>query len=275
MKFPWITGFSFVASLACAMAADRGWMEITSRPGLWPSSLPVLSPKHTLLVLDMPTMTHLRTYLEPWKQPPAISAAEIQAQATAIYETLATQENVDLKIEWFSGEKPMEFKRSIQAAAGIVRSSYLLGDTTVTRTVLVNPDDETIFVHLLANKPGALSFRVLMSVADQGEGSLRIEDRRQLIRTPGKDRPGGIGAHVWVIPFESDVTPEVDSIRVVGEGEAMILISYAAGPGANAALAGTLKRLGDRHDPGHFPPDPTKIWQGVLAGHLKTVENSP
>ncbi len=46
-----------------------------------------------------------------------------------------------------------------------------------------------------------------------------------------------IFAHLWVVPFESDVAPDGKSIIVRGEGQALILLSYAPGPDAAKPLA--------------------------------------
>lgn len=246
-------------------------MEINAKPRLWPDSLPLLTKQRSVLVLDMPVATHLRGFDVPSLRKPGLTEPQIRAQIAGLFETLQAQEHVDLKIEWLAGdEQPVDFTRSILPANGVVRSSYRLGGTRITRTVIADEEEPAIFIHLIADKPGALSFRVLL-----GGANLRIEDRRQLVQPVIADAPASIGAHVWVIPFESDVTPDGDSIVVRGEGEAMILLTYAAARETTQPLAETLARLGKRYDPDHNPPDPAKIWHGVLADHLKSAENSP
>ena len=178
------------------------------------------------------------------------------------------------KIEWLFGDsKPVGFKRTFQPLAGIARSTHQIGSTTITRTVIAAEEEDAVFIHLIADQPGALSFRVTFGIS--GEGEAKIEDRRRFVRPAVADQPDSLGAEVWVLPFESDVATEDDSIAVRGEGEAMILIAYAAARETTLPLAETLARLGKRYDPGHLPPDPSKIWHGVLANHLKSAENSP
>ncbi len=155
----------------------------------------------------------------------------------------------ELRIDFPPGEAAATgFERFFRAPTGPVRSRYRILKTTLTRTVLVR--ENVVFIHLIADQPGALSLRVMLDGA-------RIEDRRQLISP---------AAHVWVLPFESDVATEGQSISVTGEGEALVI--WVFGEGEHAA---TLARLGARHDPGHNPPNPAKIWAGVSA----SVENSP
>lgn len=155
----------------------------------------------------------------------------------------------ELLIDFPPGEAPATgFERFFQAHTGQVCSRYRILRTTLTRTVRVQ--ENVVFIHLIADQPGALSFRVTL------EGA-RIEDRRQLISPV---------AHVWVLPFESDVATEGRSISVTGEGEALVIWVFGAG-----GRAATLARLGARHDPGHNPPNPAKIWAGVSA----SGENSP
>ena len=155
----------------------------------------------------------------------------------------------------------------------MIRSSYRLGGAKITRTVISDEADSAIFIHLITDHPGMLSFRVALSVSDAGQ--TEIVDRRQLVRPATVSLPNSLGAHVWVLPFESDVAPDGKSIVVRGEGEALVILTFANGSEAGKPLAETLARLGNRHDPGHHPADPSKIWQGVLAGHLKSIENSP
>ncbi len=243
-------------------------------PSFWPDSIPLVSPRKTLLVLDTPQSTFLRCFVKATPLEPATSAEDVSASAVKIFNDLQTWENVGLKIEWLKVDMPpTHFERSVSPKDGIVRSSCRLGKTTVTRTVLIDGKEDAIFIHLHADQPGALSFRVIPGIADDSE--LRIENRREMIRLATVNQPESIGIHAWVIPFESDVSNDGRTITVLGEGEALILLTYGTGDDSSKPLAETLTRLGKQHDPGHFPPDPSQIWQGVLAAHLKTAENSP
>jgi hypothetical protein len=272
MKTLLIPSFSLAAAFT-ALATEPMPVEIPTFPTYWPTALPILSPERTVLVLDKPGKTLLRGYLAPWKQAPAATAPEIHRQTEEIIKTLPTDEEVELKIDWLGSETPENFHRTLFPTAGIARSRCRIAGATITRTVLVNPNDGSIFIHLLANKPGALSFRVSLDVS--GTEKSVIEDRRQLVRSTPDTDPASISAHVWVIPFESDVSPDGDAIIVRGEGEALILLTYATGPQAPTALANAWKKLGDLHDPGQSPPSPDKIWHAILGERRKSIENSP
>ena len=274
MKSLHLSVIALVSSLACGNAVESETIEVDSKPLDWPDSIPLVSPAKTLLVLDTPAATFLRGYLKTTALAPASSAKEIRAQATGIFDSLPAQEKVDLKIEWLKGDiPPTHFKRFISPKEGLARSSCRLGAAGITRTALIAKGEDAVFIHLLADQPGALSFRVTLGAS--GEGEPKIEDRRQLVRPASADQSTSIGVHAWVIPFESDVSNDGRSITVTGEGEALILLAYSTGNDATKTLAGTWTQLGNRYDPGHSPPDPTKIWQGVLASRLKSVENSP
>jgi hypothetical protein len=274
MKTRLITSLIAASCLALASAAEPGWVKIDAKPLDWPDALPLPTKQRSALVLDMPSATHLRGFVGPSPRKPGLTEPQIRAQVAGLIETLAAPAKVELKIEWLAGdEQPVDFTRSILPADRVVRSSYRLGGTRITRTVIADEEERAIFIHLIADKPGALSFRVILSVS--GEGEPKIEDRRQLVRTAAAAQPASIGVHVWVLPFESDVAPDGDSIIVRGEGEALILLTYATASETTKPLAETLARLGRRHDPDHNPPDPAKIWHGVLANHLKSAENSP
>lgn len=235
----------------------------------WADSLPQLMEKRSALVLETALQTQLRAYARPGPKNLSFTEPEILAQAGEMLKTLPAEELVDLKIELLSTEKPTAFSRSIQPAKGVIESICRVGGAKITRSVVWDEESDTIMVHLLADKPGALSFRV--NLGAHGANPPKITNRKELIAPPG-DKPNGFGAHVWVIPFESDVTPDGNAIIVRGEGEAVILLSYAAGA---PAPSDALTRLGNRYDPGHNPPDPIKIWRGVLESKMKSVENSP
>ena len=268
------TSMGLASCLALAAAAEPGWVNIEAKPLDWPDSLPLRMKQRSALVLDMPSATHLRGFVVPSPLKLGMTELHVRAQVAALMESLSAPAKVELKIEWLAGdEQPGDFTRSLLPGSGIVRSSYRLGGSRITRTVIADEGESAVFIHLIADKPGMLAFRVILN--GSGEGEPKIEDRRQLVRPAATGQPAGTGAHVWVLPFESDVAADGSTIVVRGEGEAMILLTYAAAREPTQPLAETLARLGRRYDPDHNPPDPAKIWHGVLANHLKSAENSP
>lgn len=248
-----IARLALASCLVCTAAAEPGWVEVAAKPLAWQDALTFQSKRRSLILLDTPLETRLQCYI-------GIDHPEILGR-----------EKLDLKIQWLAGEeRPVDFTRSIRPANGMVRSTYRLRKTTVTRTFLASDEENAVFVHLIADQPGALAFRVSLSIL--GAGEPKIEDRRQLVLPTTADH---MGAHLWVLPFESDVATEGHSISVQGEGEALIIITYALAADGSSPLAEVLTRLGKRYDPEHLPPDPGRIWRGVLETQRKSTENSP
>ncbi len=165
-----------------------------------------------------------------------------------------------IEIEWLAGvATPARHTLGIRADDGKITSSHRQDRTTIRRTILAGGTDDAIFIHAIADLPGALSLRArLIPPTPQ---TVEIVDRRQLVSTG----EGEISFRAWVLPFESDVEPgENQSIMIRGEGEALIILNLAPSHPTGDWLEETLKRLGERHDPGHWPPNPSLIWQGVL-----------
>lgn len=270
MKLLLKTYLILAACVHCAAAGEAQWLEITSPPDGWNDSLPTASKQGTAFVLDAPAAMGLRGFPVGLSFPAAADEKLIRSGVTEFFKNTQLPEAAELKIEWLAGGEAVKgFTRSIERKGGLIRSRYRLGETTVTRTVIAAENGDAIFIHLLANQPGALNFRVTLETPPGGK--VRIEDRRQLLLAPTT----GPASHVWVLPFESDVAPDGAGLTVKGEGEALIVWTYAAGNAGAEAISQTLLKLGNRYDPGNTPADPSKIWHGVSESHLKSVENSP
>ncbi len=257
---------AFATCLGCASAEEVAWVKFAVEPVSWNDATITANPQRAAIVLDSPAQTQLRGFMLAAPLAHAATEHETRAQVTDFFKILPRQDEVELKIDWLDQQAVAGFTRAICPPDGRVRSRHKVGITTITRTVIAARDDDAIFIHLIADQPGALSFRV--TLGGSAASAARIEDRRQLILPAGTGRPA---AHVWVLPFESDVASEGQSISVRGEGEALIVWNYSA----SKPLDATLNQLGTRYDPGHNPPDPSKIWQGVLGSLTKSAENSP
>ncbi|MBC8003782.1 MAG: hypothetical protein H7X97_14455 [Opitutaceae bacterium] len=173
-----------------------------------------------------------------------------------------------LKIAWEG--LPDDAKTSHMAAAGMVRSVIRTADVTITRTIVAPKNGHMVLIHLLANKPGSLSFRV------SGESSPkpRVENRRELL-FPSPGDHGQTGWRVTVWPFEADVSPGTDSIVVRGEGEALIVWSFSrAGNPANP-IPDVWPDLAKRYDPDANPPNPAKIWHGLFDAQSSAPPPTP
>jgi len=195
-------------------------------------------------------------------QPLATPRLSCKVENTAETTTLAAKVNgsdapVRFRIDWLSGnDAPQNFKNH-PAKGNAFRSTYLLGETTLTRTILASAEADCILIHIIADKPGAVGFRAHFP----GEAAAKIQDRREIILSGGKTH-----AHAWIIPFESDVTDDGKAtITLSGEGEALIILNLTADPAAHP-VSSTFTRLGEKYDPGHSPPGPHVIWEGVIGG---------
>jgi hypothetical protein len=228
---------------------DRIIAQVTDSPGLTRLTAAVLPPAPA--VPEDPFAAH-RAPID-W---------QVLRQAAGDATPPLPQPSVVLEIEWLQGFAPPEgFTRRVDTANGRILSSHRQERTTLRRTILASRSGDALFVHAIADQPGALGLRVRLLPPDPQ--TVETVDRRQLV-AKGEGEPL---AQAWVIPFESDVEPgEAGSIMIRGEGEALVVLNLAPVEAGPDWLADTWKRLGDRHDPGHWPPNPAKIWQGVLAG---------
>ncbi len=165
-----------------------------------------------------------------------------------------------VKIDWLAQDPaPAAFRASFDPKTNTATSTHNLGAAHITRTVIATPD--AVFLHFLADSPGALSFRTSL-LPPGGQGAVRVENRRELAWAAAGESEAQI--RVWVIPFESDVETEGDSVTLRGEGECLVVIAAATG-GHGASVAGRWRSIAARHDPGVEHPDPVKIWQAISA----------
>ncbi|QTN32279.1 hypothetical protein HZ994_08030 [Akkermansiaceae bacterium] len=187
---------------------------------------------------------------------PRLSCRVVQtAEAT----TLATKakgsdEELVFEIGWETGTEKVAGFGSSTAENGIITSTHRLGKTTLTRTILASAAADCILIHIIADKPGAVCFRARF----RSDHPARIRNRREILLSGEK-----IQAHAWIIPFESDVRDDGKGTVILdGEGEALIILNLTADQEASP-IADTLTRLGKKHDPGHSPPGPHLIWEGI------------
>ena len=181
-------------------------------------------------------------------------ATETAATTTLTAKVKGCPEAAVFRINWKSGgETPAGFAVS-EAKDGAITSTHRLGKTTVTRTILASTTADCILVHVIADQPGAVSFKAGY-VTDH---PTKIRNRREIHLSGGK-----IQAQAWVIPFEADVHDDgKGTIFLNGEGEALIIFNLTADP-ETSPISQTFARIGREHDPGRPPPDPHLIWEGL------------
>lgn len=150
-----------------------------------------------------------------------------------------------LVLNWLNDEQVTAYRRSLDRFTGIATASFVRNGARITESVFLSTTESLLVVHLLADKPGGLNFRVsLLSHPSH------IKDRREL---------DSKGLRVWVLPFESDVEPDGSGLAVRGEGEALILVAF----GPRHELDGRFQALGQKFDGRDSFPDLTKVWAGL------------
>lgn len=161
---------------------------------------------------------------------------------------------VSFRIIWPAGKVAVANFRNYAAKQDRISSSHLIGKTTVTRTILASAEADCILIHVIADQPGDVAFKAFF----QSDTPTKILGRRELVLSEGK-----VHARAWMIPFESDVEDDgKGTISVSGEGEALILLNLTD-DAEKQPVANTWIRLGERHDPGHTPPNPHLVWEAV------------
>lgn len=203
------------------------------------------------MVEDTPTSTTINALPAPLLLPKEKDKVEKQAAPPAI---------ATLRIEWLNQDPPPTgFAVEPRRNDHLIVSGHHLGRTGITRTLLAT--EEAVFLHIVADQPGAISFRA--SLTSPGPGKTTLRDRNDLIREGPGDHPAR--AFVRVIPFESDVEEENGCITLRGEGECLLIFSFALRDDPEKPVSGIWKRLSAALDSGAEHPDPVKIWQTISA----------
>jgi hypothetical protein len=186
----------------------------------------------------------------------------------------APKENLaDVWLDWLDGDQPArDFSSMLAIADGVVTTKFTRGTSGLTGRVFISEADDLTVIHLRADKPGALNFKVRLERKTLPAATPRVEDRRILIlhgkTGPAEDTPA-FEVRAWVFPMESEVTPAEKDISVLGEGEALILIATAAGPENSPALSQIGSRMQKYGFGGEEHPDISLLWEGLLERHLK------
>ena len=157
-----------------------------------------------------------------------------------------------LVMNWLDQGPVAGYRRSLDRSTGIATTSFMRNGARITESVFLSKAESLLVVHLLADKPGALNFRICLL-----GNAYRIKDRREL---------DSKGLRVWVLPFESDVEPDGEGLVVRGEGEALILLAT----GSKRELDGRFRALGLKYDGRDEFPDLTKIRTGLRQAQEDT-----
>lgn len=170
----------------------------------------------------------------------------------------------DVSIEWLDADQPLQhYRRCLRWREGVSVTSWQRGGAGITQTAFVSRADNVLVIHLQADKPGALQFRVRLGSDQVAQPT---GERGELLRKSVTASSLPTELRAWVLPFESEVAAEGNAMVVRGEGEAMIVV--AAGIGNETQdVATALARLTRKYDPRDEHPDFTILWKGAWEAH--------
>lgn len=177
-----------------------------------------------------------------------------------------------VQLDWLDAKlAATDYRRALDFQDGTVETRFKRGGAGFIATTFVSDADDLLVIHLRANKPGFLGFRLKLK---QGKRVARIEDRRVLVLEGDDGKASEVRA--WIYPMESEVSPGDGEITVRGEGEALILIAASADPAAIPLLADRMKAHGFG-GPEH--PDIFRLWHTLLdrhrSAHRKAMAGKP
>ncbi|BCU76814.1 glycoside hydrolase N-terminal domain-containing protein [Luteolibacter sp. LG18] len=230
----------------------------------------MVSPVRLLVFLSLAATAAAAPPMELWFQAPAREAkdalpvgngktAVLVSGDPKVERLVSSAGDFTLRIDWLDGDRPTtDYRRSLDLRDGLAVTTWKRGGSLITTTVLASRADDVVLVHLLAGMPGALGFRATL----EGKGIASIGDRAELL-LKDPSTPSAPVTRAWVLPFESEVEPDGNSMVIRGEGEAMIVLARAPEPAAGEAW----KRLATRYGGPDEHPDLSKVWAGALAAH--------
>jgi len=151
----------------------------------------------------------------------------------------------DLWLDFGDGAAVSDFRRELNLAEGIARTTWKRGDATLVREVFVSASDDVIVVRVTTDKPGTLSFGISLKRERQATISSRGADRLNLDGqiidvekkdggyedNPGLSGPGGahmkFAARLVALAHQGDVKAEGDKLRVTNATGATVLLTAA------------------------------------------------
>lgn len=172
----------------------------------------------------------------------------------------------EISIDWLDAEQPMNaYRRALNLQDGLSITTWERNGAGITQTVLVSRADNVLLIHLLADKPGALNFRVRLGASSDPQVAVTGE-RGELVRKDSASHASEVRA--WVLPFESEVNADGNAMIVQGEGEAMIVVAAATRADV-PSLKTTFARLVAKYEPTEDHPDFPQLWRKMQENHLK------
>lgn len=153
----------------------------------------------------------------------------------------------DLWLDFGGSPKPMQpgYRRDLNLADGIARTTWRVGETTFVREVIASAVDDALVIHITSDKPAALNFSVGLTrhkdakATAHGDGSLHLDG--QIVDVEKKDggyddNPGGSGPGGAHMRFAGrlharckagNVTADHDQLRITAADEALLVFTAA------------------------------------------------
>ena len=151
----------------------------------------------------------------------------------------------DLWLDFSDGAGVSNFRRELDLADGIARTSWRRGEATLVREVFISAPDDVLVARIATDVPGTLSFGISLTrerqatVTVQGADHLKLDG--QIIDVekkdggyednPGLSGPGGahmrFAARLVVRVNQGEVKGEGDKLRVIGATEALVFLTAA------------------------------------------------
>ena len=151
----------------------------------------------------------------------------------------------DLWLDFGNGETATAYRRELQLADGLARTSFRQGAATLTREVFISAPDDVMVVRVTTDQPGTLDFKTRLTRSRNAKttaapgGRLRLDG--QLVDVEKKDggyedNPGGSGpggehmkfaARLLAKADRGSVTAEGDQLHLTGATEAVLIFTAA------------------------------------------------
>lgn len=132
----------------------------------------------------------------------------------------------DLLLEFQHNEPASQYRRQLDLNTALASTRYHIGDTTFTRTYFSSPVDQVVVVHLQADQPGALHFKVSLARAEQARVETVGDSKLKMY---GQLRNDGVRyeTQLQIIPTGGTLESWNDGIRVRNADEAILLLVAA------------------------------------------------
>jgi len=151
----------------------------------------------------------------------------------------------DLWLDFGNGGTPTAYRRELQLADGLARTSFHQGAATITREVFISAPDDVMVVRITTDQPGTLDFKARLTRSRDAKitaapgGRLLLDG--QIVDVEKKDggyddNPGGSGpggehmrfaARLQAKVDRGNVTATGDQLHLTGATEAVLIFTAA------------------------------------------------